>query len=97
MKTQLRNTLAQTTYNLNIIDTHLTKTTSNYRTDRNECPEGAFNTTFYIATQRRIDNLIRLHSDADSLTVLFGWIPKTDYHWLTAAAGNEQRTIAVGT
>jgi len=30
--------------------THIYETTSNYSTDRNDCPEGPFNTTFYIAT-----------------------------------------------
>jgi len=41
-------------YIINMTTNQLTKTTSNYRTDRNECPEGPFNTTFYIATQRRL-------------------------------------------
>ena len=35
--------------------THLTETSSNYSTDRNDCPERPFDTTFYIATQRRLD------------------------------------------
>ena len=57
--------------------TQLTETTSNYNTDRNDCQKQPFDTTFYIATPRRLTPT-RLHSDADS----------TDYRKLT----NEQQT-----
>ena len=57
--------------------TQLTETTSNYNTDRNDCQKQPFDTTFYIATPRRLTPT-RLHSDVDS----------TDYRKLT----NEQQT-----
>ena len=34
--------------------TQLTETTSNYNTDRNNCQKQPFDTTFYIATSRRL-------------------------------------------
>ena len=61
---------------------YLTKTTSNYRTDRNECPKGPFNTTFYIATQRRL-----------STTALYDGPTKTDSLLLATSSTMEPEPI----
>ena len=71
--------------------THLTETTSNYSTDRNNCPERPFDATFYIATPRRLTTT----DDNSRAILLCAFILGPSYLHVAAPPTNRNSGVAV--